>query len=150
MGPESDLQFGYVNCTLVIFSPILSPVNLLLHSLSLSIFPNSSPTNRISFCSSISSSILLSHSKSPACSRLCTISPYFSLVNILSCLSSIIFITKERLHVSCSLFTCTPHCGTSVSDEVTICLPISGELLIRECRLGLCFLSTSAHQKGTK
>lgn len=38
-----------------------------------------------------------SRSRSPACSRLCAISPYFSLVNILSRLSSIIYIPKEGL-----------------------------------------------------
>lgn len=151
MGLESDLQFGYVNCTLVIFSPLFSSVNLLLRSLSLSIFPQFLPSQPWLF-------LLLYVSLHRCISQQelaqgHALSPRISLWWIFYLAYQVLFSYWKSVCTCPAVFffTCTPHCETAVTDEVTICLPISGELLIRECRLGLCFfLSTSAHQKGTK
>lgn len=117
---------------------ICSSINLFLHflfsffsTLSSQLPPFHSPPLSLSLSPA-------SRSGNPACSRLCAISPYFSLVNILSRLSSIIFIAKKK-------GACVPRCfyphsslwNISVPDEVTICLHISGGLLIRECRSGI-------------
>lgn len=85
---------------LVILSPILS-------SSALFYIPS-----HVQFILHLCLSLPASRGRSPACSRLCAISPYFSLVNIWSQLSSMIFIPKEG-PVSHSGFNRTLHCETS-------------------------------------
>ena len=154
MDTVSHSQFGGVNCLLVILFTysffICSSVNLHLNSLWLSIFPNFSPASSLSFSSSISFSLHAPRSRGPACSRLCAICPYFSPLNILSRLSSIIFIPKECLCpavVSPALFPC--ETSLFQTSWQSVCTFQEG-FWSGNADQYYEFLSTGAHEKGMK
>lgn len=114
-------------------------------------FPFSSPTSSPSSSSSSSSISSSASARARLAQGYALSSPHFSLVNILSRLSSIIFIPKEWLRPRSGFYSHSSLWNISVSDEVTICLHISGGAFWSgNADQDYEFLSTGAHEKHMK